>query len=298
MRHPEKQYLNLIKNIIKNGVKENGRNGITKSIIGAHMRFPLTNNQIPLLTTKKLAWKSSLKELLWFVRGETDNEKLQEEGVKIWNENGSREFLDSRGLTHYEENDLGPIYGYQWRYFNKRYTNKWNHNINKEFDKFFGSGDNIDQLQSIIDKLKKKEYSRRLIMTAWNPCQLNQMALPPCHVLSQFHVLDNKLHCTMYQRSGDVGLGIPFNIASYSFLTILLARHCGLEPGEFIHFIGNAHIYEQHEPILKIQISREPKEFPKCYVNHTHSNISNYKFEDFTINDYDSHTALKMKIIV
>ena len=297
--HPEKQYLSLIKNIIHNGIKQKGRNGNTKTIIGASMRFPLFNNNIPLITTKKLAWKSCLKELLWFINGETDNTILQKQNVKIWNDNASREFLDSRELFHYEENDLGPIYGYQWRNFNKKYKNKKILNRQKELSKFFGKGKGgIDQLQNIIESLQnpKEINSRRLIMTAWNPCQLKQMALPPCHVLSQFHVLNNKLSCTMYQRSGDIGLGIPFNIASYSFLTILLAHHCNLEPGEFIHFIGNAHIYEEHEDALLEQIKREPFHFPKCYINKKYNDIDYYKAEDFTIKDYEYHDKIDMKM--
>jgi thymidylate synthase len=297
--HPEKQYLSLIKNIINNGVKQKGRNGYTKTIIGSSMRFSLNDNKIPFITTKKLAWKSCLKELLWFINGETDNTILQKQNVKIWNDNASREFLDSRELYHYEENDLGPIYGYQWRHFNKKYKNKEKHNRDKQLSKFIGKGkNNIDQLQNIIDNINdpKKKSSRRLIMTAWNPCQLDKMALPPCHILSQFHILGGRLSCSMYQRSGDVGLGIPFNIASYSFLTILLAHHCGLEPGEFIHFIGNAHIYEEHEEALLEQIKREPFQVPKCYINKKYNDIDYYKVEDFVIKDYKYHDKIEMEM--
>jgi len=293
--HPELQYLSLIQNIIKNGVREKGKKGKTKSLIGATMRYPLNNNKIPLLTTKKLAWKSALKELLWFINGETDNEILQRQNVNIWDD-ASKEFLHNRNLFDYEENDLGPIYGYQWRNFNKKYKNKKKSKRDKQFSKFFGKGNDIDQLQNIIDTLQTEEKSSRsLIMTAWNPCQLNQMVLPPYHVLSQFHVLDNKLSCSMYQRSGDVGLGIPFNIASYSFLTILMAHHCGLEPGEFIHFIGNAHIYEEHEKVLLKQIKREPLEFPECFIYKKYNNIGGYKFEDFHIKDYKHHDKIDLK---
>jgi len=297
--HPEKQYLSLIKNIINNGVKQKGRNGYTKTIIGSSMRFSLNDNKIPFITTKKLAWKSCLKELLWFINGETDNTILQKQNVKIWNDNASREFLDSRELYHYEKNDLGPIYGYQWRHFNKKYKNKEKHNRDKQLSKFIGKGkNNIDQLQNIIDSINdpQKKSSRRLIMTAWNPCQIDKMALPPCHILSQFHILGGRLSCSMYQRSGDVGLGIPFNIASYSFLTILLAHHCGLEPGEFIHFIGNAHIYEEHEEALLKQIKREPFKVPKCYINKKYDDIDNYKVENFVIKDYKYHDKIKMEM--
>lgn len=325
--HPEMQYLDLISNIMKNGEEEKTRNGVTKSIIGASMRFPLGNSEIPILTTKKLAWKSCLKELLWFISGDTDNKTLVKQGVNIWNDNASREFLDSRNLRHLKQDDLGPIYGYQWRYYNLPYIplhvepnvnkiHKYPYGCNMSHEElieigdtdlaFFGGGQQIttdldrgiDQLANIIKCLKDPEerYSRRLIMTAWNPEQIDHMALPPCHVMSQFSVLGNKLHCTMYQRSGDVGLGVPFNIASYSFLTILLAKHCGLEPGEFIHFIGNAHIYKEHEEMLLEQIKREPKEFPTCVINKRDS-IDDYVFSDFRINNYKYHPPIKMNMI-
>ena len=295
--HPEYQYLNLIDNIIKNGVKQQTRNGITKTIIGHQMRFDLSNNKIPLLTTKKMAWKSCLKELLWFISGDTDNKTLKNDGVTIWNDNGSREFLDYRKLYHYREDDLGPIYGYQWRNYNLDYVPLHRFPNYKNLQKM--SYKRIDQLTDIIDNLKdpNERYSRRLILTAWNPEQLDEMALPPCHILSQFHVINNKLSCSMYQRSGDVGLGIPFNIASYSFLTILLAHHCGLEPGEFIHFIGNAHIYEEHEEALKKQILRQPKNFASCFIKNKYSTIDEYKFTDFEIKNYKFYPTIKMKMI-
>ena len=300
--HPEKQYLNLIHNIIYHGNEKITRNGITKSIIGANMRFPLYNNTLPLITTKQLAWKSCLKELLWFINGETDNGKLQKQNVNIWNGNASRDFLDSRGLFHYKENDLGPVYGYQWRHFNRPYKNKDSHSKTKDIDKCMGTKNkkDIDQLENIITELKHPihRYSRRLIMTAWNPIQLNQMALPPCHILSQFCVTGDKLSCILYQRSGDVGLGIPFNIASYSFLTILLAHHCGLKPGEFIHYIGDAHIYLDHIKPLKKQIKKEPKTFPKCKINKHMKNIDDYKFGDFKIQNYKHHGKVKMNMTV
>ena len=299
--HPEMQYLNLVRDIIDRGDEKITRNGVTKSIIGANMRFPLINNTLPLMTTKKMAWKSCLKELLWFINAETDNKKLQKQNVSIWNGNASREFLDSRYLFHYRENDLGPIYGYQWRHFNKPYKNKEKHNYDKHVEKCLGkkNNKNVDQLQHIIQQLNHPEYkySRRLIMTAWNPLQLHQMALPPCHILSQFCVTnDNKLNCLMYQRSGDVGLGIPFNIASYSFLTILIAHHCHLKPGEFIHFIGDAHIYANHIEPLKKQIQREPLTFPTCEVIQRRKYIDDYIFSDFKIENYKHHDTIKMEM--
>ena len=297
--HPELQYLNLVDDIIKNGIKDETRNGVAKSIIGAQMRFPLNDNQIPLLTTKKMAWKSCLKELLWFISGDTDNRTLKKQDVSIWNDNGSRKFLDSRYLNHYREDDLGPIYGYQWRFYNSHYVPLHMFPYTKINDVKHKYNNGIDQLGNIIQQLKnpKLRHSRRMIMTAWNPEQLDQMALPPCHVLSQFHVLGNKLYCTMYQRSGDVGLGIPFNIASYSFLTILLAHHCGLEPGEFIHFIGNAHIYEEHECALQKQTKRKPKQFPTCTIKNKYDNINDYVFSDFNILNYEYSPIIKMKMI-
>ena len=288
-------YLNLIRQIIKSGKKQVGRNGTTYMSIGETLRFSLENNKIPLMTTKKLAWRVCLKELLWFINGDTNNKILKEQNVKIWNGNGTREFLDSRGLNYLKEDDLGPVYGHQWRF--------WNASYSKEFgclENYRGKG--IDQLQNIIDEIKISketgESSRRMIMSAWNPEQLDEMALPPCHVLSQYHLVDNRLSCTLYQRSGDVGLGIPFNIASYSFLTHLLAKHCDLEVGEFVHFIGNAHIYDDHIEPLKLQLENEPYEFPDLEIKNKRENIDNYKFEDFIIKNYKFHKSIKMDMRV
>ena len=288
-------YLNLIRQIIKGGKRQVGRNGITYTSIGETLRFSLEDNKIPLMTTKKLAWRVCLKELLWFMNGDTNNKLLKDQNVKIWNGNGTREFLDSRGLNHLKEDDLGPVYGHQWRF--------WNAPYNREFgclENYKGKG--IDQLQNIIDEINKSkesgESSRRMIMSAWNPEQLDEMALPPCHVLSQYHLVNNRLSCTLYQRSGDVGLGIPFNIASYSFLTHLLAKHCDLEVGEFVHFIGNAHIYDDHIEPLKIQLENEPYEFPDLEIKKKRENIDDYKFEDFSINNYKFHKPIKMDMRV
>ena len=290
MHRAEYQYLKLINKIIKKGFLEKGRNGNTISLIGEQMRFPLENNKMPLMTTKKLAWKSCLKELLWFIKGDTSNETLQKQNVKIWNGNASREFLDSRGLTYLAENDLGPVYGHQWRFYNARYYDCHTNYKNK----------GIDQLQNVIDGIiKSKETgisSRRLILNAWNPQQLNEMALPPCHVMSQFFVQDNKLSCALYQRSGDVGLGIPFNIASYSFLTHLLAKHCGLEAKEFIHFIGNAHIYADHKEALLEQVNRKPKKEPTLEITTRRENIDDYVFTDFKIKNYQHDKTIKMEM--
>lgn len=294
--HEEHQYLNILKNILNDGFWDEGRNGKTKSLFGHTMRFSLKNNKIPILTTKKTAWKTCLKELLWFIRGQTDNKILKEQGVHIWDANGSREFLDSRGLNEYSEDELGPIYGYQWRHFNKPYKRD---NNSEGIDQPISDQLNIDQLQQIIDALKdpKQRTSRRLIMTAWNPCQLDEMALPPCHIVCQFNVHGNNLSCSMYQRSGDFPLGIPFNIASYAFLTHLIAKHCGLEAYEFIHFVGNCHIYEEHIDAMRTQVLREPIEFPTVCIKNIKENINDYEVDDFEIENYKSHDAIKMKMV-
>lgn len=285
----ENQYIELIKNILDNGYMENGRNGNVKTLFGATMRFDLTNNKIPLLTTKRLAWKTCLKELLWFISGKTDNKILKNNNVKIWNQNASRDFLDSRGLTNLNEDDLGPVYGHQWRYFNAKYDTC-------ETD-YTGKG--VDQLKYIIDSLNDPEQrnSRRLVMSAWNPEQIDQMALPPCHVLVQFNVVDkNKLSVGIYQRSGDVGLGVPFNIASYAFLTHLVAHHCNLQAKELVHFLGNVHIYDDHLEILNLQKDRIPNEPPTINIKNKYDNIDDYKFDDFEINNYIPQGELKMNM--
>ena len=287
MRHEENQYLNLIDDIISEGTREEGRNGTTFVAVGAAMHFSLNDRRVPFLTTKRLAWKTCLKELLWFIRGETDNALLQAQGVHIWDGNASREFLDSRGLTYRAEGDLGPIYGFQWRNFGGDYEHESPNGLRK----------GVDQLQSVIDALNDPEQrtSRRLIISAWNPCQLNEMALPPCHVLMQFHVTDGtRLSCSLYQRSGDVGLGVPFNIASYSMLTHLLAHHCGLDAHEFIYHLGNAHIYDDHVDALKEQLTREPHEFPRIAIRALHDNIDDYQVGDFEVQGYECHDAIAM----
>ena len=292
--HEEYQYLNLLQRILDQGHWEEGRNGKTKSVFGEMMRFSLQNGKIPILTTKKTAWKTCLKELLWFIRGDTDNKILQEQNVHIWDGNAAKEFMESRGLGDYPDGKLGPIYGYQWRHYNASYnplTGKPN-----EGD----AADGIDQLQQIITALKnpKERFSRRLIMTAWNPCQLDEMVLPPCHIVCQFNVHDgNKLSCALYQRSQDVCLGESFNIASYSFLTHLLAKHCNLEAYEFVHFIGNCHIYEEHIEPIKSLLTREPFEFPTVSIGEVRENINDYGVDDFVVANYQCHEVVKMKMV-
>ena len=287
--HDEYQYLNLIYEIMQQNQKHTSRNGDTISVFGAAMVFSLDQGIIPILTTKQMAWKSCLKELLWFIQGKTDNRLLQSAGVHIWDGNASRDFLDSRGLTQNAEGDLGPIYGHQWRHFNAKYENH-------ETD-YTGQG--VDQLEYIIKCLKDpvERFSRRLVMSAWNPCQLDEMALPPCHVLCQFNVnKNNRLSCALYQRSGDVGLGVPFNIASYSFLTHLLAKHCGLVPDEFVYYLGNTHIYDDHINALKPQLLRRPFPFPRVEISVLRENINDYKFDDFKILNYQSYDPIQMKM--
>ena len=282
-RHEENQYLNLIDDILSEGTTEGGRNGTTFAVVGAAMHFSLNGRRVPFLTTKRLAWKTCLKELLWFIRGETDNRLLQAQNVHIWDGN-------SNGRP---DGDLGPIYGFQWRNFGGEYPA--NNDDNDDNDDTYKKG--VDQLQAVIDALKDPEQrtSRRLLISAWNPCQLPEMALPPCHVLMQFHVTDGtQLSCSLYQRSGDVGLGVPFNIASYSMLTHLLAHHCGLDAHEFIYYLGNAHIYDDHVTALQLQTTRDPHEFPKIAIRALHDNINDYEVGDFEVQGYQCHDAIPM----
>ena len=285
-QHEEEQYLAIVKDILKNGELIKGRNGNTISLNGSSMYFSLENQKIPILTTKKVAVKTCIKELLWFINGKTDNKLLKEQNVHIWDGNGSKDFLESRGLD-YKEDDLGPVYGHQWRHFNAKY---------KTCDENY-KNEGIDQLEKIISSLKdpNERFSRRLVMSAWNPCQIDEMALPPCHILCQFNVNnDNELSCSMYQRSGDIGLGVPFNIMSYSVLTHLIAHHCGLKAKEFIYHIGNCHIYDDHIDQMNIQCLRKPYEFPNININTKYDDINNYTLDNFEISNYKCHEKIKM----
>jgi thymidylate synthase len=285
----ESQYIRLIRDILEEGEMVEGRNGAAKTVFGASMYFSLEGNVVPVLTTKRVAWKTCIRELFWFIRGATSNTQLKENNVRIWNANGSREFLDSRGLSHLKEDDLGPVYGHQWRFFNADY---------KDCDTDY-TGKGVDQLQYIIDQLKdpSRRNSRRLLLSAWNPCQLDEMALPPCHVLMQFNVIGRKLSCSLYQRSGDVGLGVPFNIASYGFLTHIIAHHCGLDAHEFVYHLGNAHIYDDHLSALAEQCKLEPYEFPTVTIaDREYAGIEDYGEKDITLNGYESHGPIKMEM--
>ncbi len=285
--HEEFQYLNLLKDIMSHGTLEETRNGNVKTVFGSAMHFSLSDGKIPILTTKKTAWKTCLKELLWFIKGDTSNKKLNDVGVHIWDGNTTQSFVNNLNKNkNHMEGDIGPMYGYQWRHFNAPYDG-----CDSDYN-----GKGIDQLQQVIDCLKDplKRNSRRMVISSWNPCQIDEGVLPPCHVLFQFNVINgNKLSCSLYQRSGDEFLGIPFNIASYSFLTHLIAKHCDLEAYEFIHYCGNCHIYDDHFEQVKEQVSREPYEFPTLEIINKHDNINDYVIEDFKVNDYIHHLPIK-----
>lgn len=274
--HPEKQYLTIIKEICLTGNKIEGRNGFTYSKNGASMYFSLEHNTIPIMTTKKVAIKTCLKELLWFLSGSTNNELLNDQNVHIWDKNAET------------SKDLGPIYGHQWRHFNAPYV---------DCDTDY-SNQGIDQIQYIIDCLKDpvKKYSRRLVLSSWNPCQLNQMSLPPCHILMQFNVANDELSCSLYQRSADLGLGVPFNILSYCALTHLIAHHCNLKAKEFIYHIGNAHVYDDHYDALLEQVEKEPYEFAKININHRYESINEYGLSNIDILHYKSHEPIVLKM--
>ena len=288
--HEEYQYLNLLKDIIDHGSHEQGRNGAVLTAVGSAMHFSLEDGKIPILTTKKTAWKTCLKELLWFIKGDTSNKRLKDVGVHIWDANTTREFLDSRGLQHYEEDTVGSLYGFQWRHWNAPYEGCDADYTNK----------GIDQLQNVINILKDpvQRSSRRMVVSAWNVEQLDGGCLPPCHVLFQFNVVDgNKLSCCLFQRSKDSACGAPFNYASYSFLVHLLAKHCDLIPHEFIHYGGNCHIYSEHIDAMKEQITRTPLPFPTLEIVNKRDNINDYVVEDFKVHDYQHLAPIKLRMI-
>lgn len=285
----EYQYLNLIKKVINNGIPKLDRTGIgTISIFGNQMRFNLENNTIPLLTTKRVFSRGIIEELLWFINGSTDSNKLSEKKVKIWDPNGSREFLDSLGFTDREIGDLGPVYGFQWRHWGAEYVDKNTDYTNKGFD----------QLQNIIDQIKTNPTSRRIILSGWNVSDIPKMALPPCHVLCQFYIIEDKISAQLYQRSGDIGLGVPFNIASYAILLIMIAHVTGYKPFEFIYTLGDAHIYNNHLDALKNQIYRIPRNFPTLKFARKIENINDFNYNDFIITNYEPCKAIKMKMAV
>lgn len=273
-----KQYLDLIEHVSKNGFVKEDRTGTgTKSIFGYQMRFDLSEG-FPMVTTKKLHLKSIIHELLWFLKGETNIEYLKEHKVKIWDA-----WADENG-------NLGPVYGHQWR--------NWN-------------SEGIDQIKEVIETIKTNPSSRRMMVSAWNPSVLpdtsvsfaenvanGKAALPPCHAFFQFYVADGKLSCQLYQRSADIFLGVPFNIASYALLTMMVAQVCNLEPGEFVHTFGDAHIYSNHEEQIALQLTREPRPLPKMIINPNIKNIFDFKYEDFNLVDYNPHPHIKGAVSV
>jgi thymidylate synthase len=252
------------------------------------MRFSLRDNVLPLLTTKRVFWRGVAEELLWFISGNTSAKFLQEKNIHIWDGNGSREFLDKSGLSHREEGDLGPVYGFQWRHFGAPYST-----MHADY-----SNQGVDQIKDILYKLKHNPTDRRIILSAWNPSALKEMALPPCHMFAQFYVSNGELSCQMYQRSGDMGLGVPFNIASYALLTRLLAQVSGLKAGEFVHVLGDAHVYKNHVEPLYLQLEREPRPFPTLVIDPTITEIDDFKFEHFQVVGYDPHGTIKMEMAV
>ncbi|GLU02878.1 hypothetical protein SLE2022_201110 [Rubroshorea leprosula] len=286
--HEEYLYLRMVQDIIDNGTLKDDRTGTgTLSKFGCQLRFNLRKT-FPLLTTKKVFWRAVVEELLWFISGSTSAKVLQEKGIHIWDGNASREYLDSVGLTEREEGDLGPVYGFQWRHFGARYTD-----MHADY-----TGQGFDQLLDVIDKIKNKPDDRRIILSAWNPSDLKLMALPPCHMFAQFYVANGELSCQMYQRSADMGLGVPFNIASYALLTNMIAHVCDLVPGDFIHVIGDAHVYCTHVRPLQEQLQKLPKPFPILKINPEKKNIDSFVASDFKLIGYDPHQKIVMKMAV
>ena len=288
----EYQYLNVLSKLLTDGVYRETRNSTTISLFGVKMEFDISES-FPLLTTKKMYWKGILKELLWFISANTNSKVLEKDKVRIWQGNSSREYLDSIGLTGYEEGDCGPIYGFQWRHFNAKYRG---HRADY-------TGEGIDQLQNIIDLIRNNPTSRRMYMTAWNPCQLKEMALPPCHISYQFYVRKcpdtgiRFLDCMMYQRSGDIFLGVPFNIASTATLTYIIANITGICPGKINIVIGDAHIYENHIEQVKTQLGRAPYKFPKLVIKKKLNDIDNVAYDNFEIENYTHHPVIKANMV-
>ena len=263
-----RQFHDLMLHVLKEGVRKNDRTGTgTLSVFGYQMRFDLSEG-FPLLTTKKLHTRSIIHELLWFLKGETNIRYLKENGVSIWDE-----WADANG-------DLGPVYGYQWR--------SWP----------APGGKHIDQISEVVAQIKKNPDSRRLIVSAWNVGEIPQMKLPPCHAFFQFYVANGKLSCQLYQRSADIFLGVPFNIASYALLTMMMAQSCGLEAGDFVHTLGDAHLYVNHLEQADLQLSRDLRKLPRMKINPEVKNIFDFKFDDFTLENYDPHPHIKASVAI
>lgn len=287
--HEEHQYLKLIDHIIEKGALRGDRTGTgTYGVFGAQMRYSLRDSIFPLLTTKRVFWRAVVEELLWFIRGCTNANELKAKNIHIWDGNSSRQFLDSLGFTEREEGDLGPVYGFQWRHYGAEYKGMHEDYTNK----------GIDQLKNIIETIKNNPNDRRILMCAWNPIDIPKMALPPCHCLVQFFVSNDELSCQLYQRSADMGLGVPFNIASYSLLTCMIAHVTGLKPGDFVHTLGDAHVYKTHVEPLRKQIAREPRSFPKLTIKRTVDSIEDFTSEDFVLENYNPHPKINMEMAV
>jgi thymidylate synthase len=263
-----RQYLDLMRHVLEHGNVKADRTGTgTRSVFGWQMRFDLAAG-FPMLTTKKLHLRSIIHELLWFLKGDTNIGYLKDNGVRIWDE-----WADANG-------DLGPVYGYQWRHWPAR------------------DGGEIDQIVHLVEGLKKNPDSRRHLVTAWNPADVDRMALPPCHALFQFYVADGRLSCQLYQRSADIFLGVPFNIASYALLTLMLAQVVGLKPGDFVHTLGDAHLYSNHLEQAQLQLAREPRTLPTLRLNPEVKDLFAFRFEDFTLEDYDPHPHIAAPVAV
>lgn len=287
----EQGYLKLAKKVIDEGAQRGDRTGTgTVSLFGEQMRFDLTDGKLPLLTTKKVFFRGVLEELLWFVRGSTNANELAARGVTIWNEHGSREFLNSQGLNHREVGDLGPVYGFQWRHAGAEYRG-----MREDY-----AGEGVDQLAALIDAIKHSPESRRLVMSSWSPIDLPDMALPPCHVSCQFYVSNGQLSCHMYQRSCDMGLGVPFNVASYGLLTHMVAYICDLTAKELIVSMGDVHVYLDHIPSMQEQLMREPTASPKIRIRRRQDlqSIDDFRVSDFEVEGYNPAPAIKMKMAV
>ena len=284
----EKGYLDLVRRVIDEGVVRADRTGVgTVALFGESLSFDLGKG-FPLLTTKRVFWRGVAEELLWFVSGSTNANLLAEKNIRIWDGNSSREYLDSIGLEDREVGDLGPVYGFQWRHFGAEYSD-----MHADY-----TGAGVDQLQNIIDTIRTKPHDRRMIMSAWNPAALHLMALPPCHMFCQFFVADGKLSCQMYQRSCDLGLGVPFNIASYALLTHMVARVTDLDVGTLTLVLGDAHVYSNHIEPLKRQLARSPRAFPSLRISRDTDQIDDFVFDDFEVVGYHPMKGIKMQMAV
>lgn len=283
----EEEYLRTVRDIVKNGIERDDRTGTgTIALFGKQMRFSLKGGRLPLLTTKKMNFFLIVGELLWFISGNTDSKMLSSMGIKIWDMNGSKDNLKKLGFGDREEGDLGPVYGFQWRHWGAEYKG-----CKEDY-----TGKGVDQLMNVINLIKNDPCSRRIVMSAWNPTDLEDMVLPPCHILVQFIVSGKDLTCILYQRSGDMGLGVPFNIASYALLTHIVAHSTGLNAIELIHNIGDAHVYLDHVDALKIQCDRTPTKCPTIDFNCDSKDITKYQLSDITLRQYISQSYIKMNM--